>query len=74
MAGAQGSDSHKRLFEVIGLNTADVVGGGAVQSVHQQLQRLTELFEETWRNTQTHTPVLQSIEHTTTCNEPWMQS
>ena len=35
---------------VVGLDAADVVGGGRVQRLHQQCERLLELFEFEVRN------------------------
>lgn len=36
-------DVQKSLFEIVGLNAADVVRSGAVEGVHQHLQGLTKL-------------------------------
>lgn len=45
-AQADRFNSHKWLFDVVGFYTADIMRGGAVQSVHQKLERLTELLEQ----------------------------
>lgn len=37
---------HKRFFEIVGLDTADIMRSGAVEGVHQQLQGLTELRKQ----------------------------
>lgn len=40
-------DVQKSLFEIVGLNAADVVRSGVVEGVHQHLEGLTELPEHT---------------------------
>ena len=43
------------LLQVVGLDAADVVRGGAVQRAHELLQRLAELQGPTTQRTHTHT-------------------